>query len=179
MRTGDPPGCPDLADQRAAADLLAGMHEDCRQVAVHGDQPLAVIDQHGVAVEEITAGVDHPAAGGGVHCGAGRGGDVHAGMRIARLVVEDAARAERTGAHPGDRRAQLQRRRRLVNEGRERLVQVTLLAFDTRQVALRQVYLGWRHAQALQLVLLGRNLECQHFIGRGVGAPDRDRAVAG
>jgi len=136
MRPGDPAAGADLADQLASADLLPCMHEHSRQVAVHCDQALAVIDQHGIAIEEITAGVDHAAAGGRVHRRSEGRGNVHAGVRVTRFAVEDAARAKRAGTHAVDRRAQLQRFRWTLDKAGERLVQMVLLALDTRKVPL-------------------------------------------
>ncbi len=83
MRTGHAPGGPDLADDRAAPNRIADADADGRQMAVHGDQPLAVVDEHRVAVEEVAAGVDHRAIRRGVDRCAGGGRDVHARVRRA------------------------------------------------------------------------------------------------
>jgi len=136
MRPGDAAAGPDFADQRAGGDLLPGMHENGRQVAVHRDQSLAMIDQDRIAIEEITAGVDYAAAGSRVHCGSERRGNVHAGVRVTRFAVEDAARAKRAGTHAFDRRQQPQRCRRPIDEAGERLVQMVVLTLDTRKVLL-------------------------------------------
>src|SRR5882672_4834204 len=52
VRAGDPPGGADFTDERAGRELIADLHVDLAQVAVHGHQALAVVDDHVVAVEE-------------------------------------------------------------------------------------------------------------------------------
>ena len=59
------------------------------EMTVHRHQAVAVIDEQRVAVEEEIAGFDHRACRGRANRRACGGGDVHAGMRIARLAVED------------------------------------------------------------------------------------------
>src|SRR6516162_4825555 len=56
MRPGDPPGRPDIADHLSRLYLLAALRSDHAQVAIHGDETTAVIENHGVAVEEEVAG---------------------------------------------------------------------------------------------------------------------------
>ncbi len=53
-----------------------------------------MIDDHGVAVEEVVARIDDRAVRGGQYRCAGRRRDVHARVRIAGLAVEHAAQAE-------------------------------------------------------------------------------------
>ena len=96
----------------------------------------AVIEDHRVAVEEEVARVDHASIGGGPHRRAGVGGDVHAPVRIARLVVEYAPRAVGARADPGHRRQQPQRRRRSCRERADVRVDARLLAFSTRARSL-------------------------------------------
>ena len=81
VRPGHAPGRPDLADHRARRDALARVHADCAQVAVHGDETRAVIEDHRVAVEEEVARIDDAAIRRRVHRRAGVGGDVHAAVR--------------------------------------------------------------------------------------------------
>src|ERR1700733_2742950 len=99
MRTGDTAGGANLADDRAAVHRLTDLHADDRQVAVHRDQALAVIDQYRIAIKKIVAGIDDLAVCRGVDRCPGRSGNVHAGMRRARLVVEHATPAEGAGAY--------------------------------------------------------------------------------
>src|SRR5258706_4373441 len=108
VRSGYAAGGADLADDVAALDHGANLHADQRQVAVHRDQPLAVLDQHRVAVEKIQTGIDHLAIGGGGDWCAGCRRDIHAAVRVARLVVEETTQAKGTGARAADRRPQPQ-----------------------------------------------------------------------
>ena len=143
------PVAPTLPISSPACDVLALMHRDRGQVAVHGDQTLAVVDQHRVAVEEIIAGIDDPPGGGGVHRRAAAGRDVHAGVRVARLVVEYAPRAEGTGADPRDRRRSRSVAGRLLVEGRERRLQRACSRSVARQILRREIDLRRWHAQPL------------------------------
>src|SRR5438105_15817323 len=92
----------------ASLDGLARLHSDRAQVAVHGDQPFAVIDKDAVAVEEVVAGIDDLPFGGRLDGCARWGGDIHARVRVARLVVEYAAHARGARAYARDRRPQSQ-----------------------------------------------------------------------
>src|ERR1700733_11730371 len=92
--TGAPAGHADLADGLSALYSSADLYTDRAQVAVHREQPLAVIDDDGIAIEEIVAGIhDRAIPSCEYRCARGRG-DVHAGMRIARLPVEHAAQSK-------------------------------------------------------------------------------------
>src|SRR6266403_2985545 len=55
MRSGRAAGHADGADTRPRRQALAGLHVDGTQVAVPADEAAAMIDEHGVAVEEIPA----------------------------------------------------------------------------------------------------------------------------
>ncbi|MNQ90456.1 hypothetical protein D3C85_1057990 [compost metagenome] len=59
VRPGGAAGGADLAEHGAARQLVADFDADLRQVAEHADQPLAVVDEHGLAVEEVVADQDH------------------------------------------------------------------------------------------------------------------------
>jgi len=65
-------------------------------MAVHADQAAAVIHEYGIAIEEKRTGFDDGAGDGHPHRRAGGRRNVHAAVRITRLAVEDAARAEGT-----------------------------------------------------------------------------------
>src|SRR2546427_5562306 len=53
VRAGHPTGLADRADSLAARDTGALGNIDAAQVVVHGDQSLAVVEDHGEPVEEI------------------------------------------------------------------------------------------------------------------------------
>ena len=59
---GAPSGA-DPAQYGAACQWLAKLHVDLRQVAEHADKALAVVDKHGIAVEEVVADQCHLAGG--------------------------------------------------------------------------------------------------------------------
>src|SRR5882724_1996089 len=103
MRPGDPPGGADQADLLALAQALPGLDVDAREMRIAGLQPIAVIDQDGIAGEEELAGEAYHPAGGGDDRRAGRRRDVDAHMRGARLAVEDALAAIDTADRPARR----------------------------------------------------------------------------
>src|SRR5690606_41599588 len=91
------------------ADLLAGLHPRARldvdsvHVAVQGDQAMPVVQNDGVAIEEIIACCSHHT---GCRCNdrcTFGCGDVHARMWCTRLVVEKTTQAEGTAAYPFNR----------------------------------------------------------------------------
>src|SRR5579862_1673342 len=61
VRSGHSPGCPDPADHLADPHARAALHLDRAQMAVHGDESRAVIEDHRVAIEEEVPGVEHTA----------------------------------------------------------------------------------------------------------------------
>lgn len=97
VRAGGAPCHPHRADDRAARYPLAGLDGDTAQVAIHGDESLAMVDEYGVAIEEIIAGGDHRSVRRRAHRRTAGGGDVQAAVRIARLAVEKAPQPEGTG----------------------------------------------------------------------------------
>ena len=90
MRSGDATRRTYFSDQLTRFNFIAELHIDAAQVAVHRDEPETVIDVERVAVEEELAGFDDFAGGGGANRSARGRRDVHAGMWIAGLTVEDA-----------------------------------------------------------------------------------------
>ena len=88
VRPGDAAGGADLADLLPGTHHGTSLYADGAHVAVHGDQSAAVIEDHGVAVEEEVARVNHPAGAGSMDRCARVGGDVHAAVGVARFVVE-------------------------------------------------------------------------------------------
>src|SRR5271163_1123348 len=98
MGTGRAPRHPDGADAGARLQMLAGYDVDGAEMAVHADQPTAVVDEYRIAVEEELARIDHCAGYRYLHGGAAGRRDIHAAVRIAGFAVEDAARAEGAAA---------------------------------------------------------------------------------
>src|SRR5579872_3087807 len=91
VRPRDPSGRTNLAEDLAGLDPRTALHVDLAHVTVHRDEPFTVIDDDHIAGEEEVAGLDDPAIGGGVNGRAGGRRDIHASVRTARLVVEDAS----------------------------------------------------------------------------------------
>src|SRR3569832_689671 len=154
-RAGGAAGLADRADHVAARDVLARLHVDALHMAVHGHQALAVVDEHGVAVEEVIAGRDHASRRGCAHAAPGRGGDVAAAVRGARQAVEDAAPAER--AAQGSVRGELELQRHLYRFAKrgEGGVHFLFVAFDALQILRRGFDLAFvLDGEALRLVSL-------------------------
>ena len=73
----------DFTEHVTFLQFLTHDDADLREMAVHRHQPLAVVDDHVVAVEEIAAGIDHLAGERRLDRRTGRRGDVHAAVRPA------------------------------------------------------------------------------------------------
>src|SRR5580658_1146110 len=101
MGTGRAPRHPDGADAGTRVEMLAGRDVDGAEMAVHADQPAAVVDEYRIAVEEELTRVDDRAGGGCSHGSAARRRDVLAAVRVAGFAVEGAARAEWGAAGSG------------------------------------------------------------------------------
>ena len=95
-------------DSLAFAYSIAGFHVDPLKVAVHGDQPVAVVDKDRLAVEEIIIDRQHRAMRARLHRCAERDRHIKAGMRCARLFVEETAQAETAGQPSFDRKDKCQ-----------------------------------------------------------------------
>src|SRR5690606_12141572 len=94
MRAGRPAGRADRADHLALADALPHLHGDGLQVGIYGGNAHAVIeDDRATGVIEVRLGQCDFTIGAGDHRAAGRGGNVDAEMRLARLAVQDALAA--------------------------------------------------------------------------------------
>src|SRR5690606_1314809 len=74
MRPGGTPGGAHFADHLATTDLLALLHIELGQMAVHGDQALPMIYEYRLAIEEIVGHDGHDAIGGRLDRCAGRHG---------------------------------------------------------------------------------------------------------
>ena len=162
MRPGHATGHADLADLLPTRHARAVFHDNPVQMVVHRDQPLAVVEEHGVAVEEIIAGVDHDAGRGRDHHRARGRGDVEPAVRRARLVVEEAPQAEAAAQPPARRQVEMQRRLRQLGPGMERLLDQLLLARNPLEVfGIRLDQALVCNGEVLGLVFLGPDRECQ------------------
>jgi hypothetical protein len=63
MRSRGAAGGSDAAERMALLDLLAGLDLDIGKVEIHANETVAVIDEHGVALEEQIFGDDHRPVG--------------------------------------------------------------------------------------------------------------------
>ena len=63
VRPGHATSGADQSEHFASLDALTHLHIDTTQVAVHGGQAMAVIDEHGVAVEKEVADFGDDAIG--------------------------------------------------------------------------------------------------------------------
>ena len=155
MRAGRAAGHADGADARAGGDALPGRHVDGAQMAVHADQAAPVIDEHGIAGEEIISGVDHGAVDRREHR---RAGGAAMSMPVCGLrdsTVEHAARAEgaasaRRGPAPAS----------AASSGGGSLqwfsasIDATRVLVDSRQIRGRQIDLPRRDLERLAGVAL-------------------------
>ena len=94
MRAGDAAGGADGTKDFALFYRLTVAHVDPRQVHVGADQALAVVDENGIAVEEIVAGIGDDPIGRCLDRRPGADRHIQAGVRVARQAVENAAQAE-------------------------------------------------------------------------------------
>jgi hypothetical protein len=159
VRAGDPAGCSDFADDVAGLQVLAELHADLRQVAIHRRQSLAVVDDHVVAVEVVLAHVDDLARDRRLDRRARGRRDVHATVRPARFAVENPSQAEGTRLPARHRRGQPQRRRRVGRECGERRRHLLALPGDARRVLGRRIHHGRRDLELLRPVPLRQHLE--------------------
>ena len=166
---GDAAGGADGAENVAGFDHLTGLHRDAVHVAVHGDEPLAVVEVDGVAVVVEIAGGDDAAGGGGADRGAGGGGEVDAAVRVARLAVEEAAQAEgaAVAAFHGQGEAGGDGRGRL--EGAVGLAAELEITGDAFLIFRAGIDHARRHLEVLLFVFLGAYLEGEFAIGTGGG----------
>ena len=102
MRPGHAAGGAHRADALPHIHGLAHLHIDGAQVAHHAQQAAAMVQPHGVAVEKIVSGVDHPCSQWREYGRAGRCRNVHAAVWIAGLAVEHAAQPECAGTPARD-----------------------------------------------------------------------------
>src|SRR5450759_5752420 len=89
-------------DSLTFAYSFAGFHVDPLKVAVHGNQPVAMVDKDRSAVEKIIIDRQHLALCARLDWCAARYRHIKAGMRCARLSVEETMQTETTGQPPLD-----------------------------------------------------------------------------
>lgn len=97
VRTRRAAGCAYFANDAATRYEVALFHIDLRHVAEHADKALTVIDEHGIAVEEIIANQDDLAGCRGFDRCACRYREVQTGVRVAFFSIEEAANPELAG----------------------------------------------------------------------------------
>lgn len=93
------PVAPTVADQIAGREMIADLHLDLVEMAVHRYQAVAVIDEQRVAVQEEGAGLDHRTGGGRA--------DRRAASRRRFSAEEDAQSAGRAAGNCATPRATL------------------------------------------------------------------------
>src|SRR3546814_1859158 len=84
-----------LAEHLASHKLVADLHANFGEMAEHADQPLAVVDENGLAVEEVVTGEYDLAGRRCLDRRAALGGEIQARVRVTLLAVEETAQAER------------------------------------------------------------------------------------
>ena len=94
MRAGGAAGLAGKAEPLAFAHRLAGSHVDAVEVAVQGDEPVAMVDEDRLAVEEIIRRRQHHALRARPDRRSALHHHIQPGMRHARLAVEVAAHPE-------------------------------------------------------------------------------------
>src|SRR5665647_2237896 len=87
-------------DSLTFAYSIAGFHFDPVKVAVHGNQPVAMVDKDRSAVEKIIIDRQHRALRARLDRCAARYRHINAGMWCARLFVEETTQTETPGQPP-------------------------------------------------------------------------------
>lgn len=94
VRTGNPAGLPDGTYYVVLTHQVSLLHIDTTQMAVHRNQSLAVIQQDGVAVEEIIARRHNFARRRGDDWLSFISGDIESAVRVSGLVIENSPQSE-------------------------------------------------------------------------------------
>src|SRR5450759_742181 len=100
MRARGAPCFSGTPDSLTFAYSIAGFHVDPLKVAVHGDQPVAMVDKDRSTVEKISIDRQHPATRARLDRCAARYRHIKAGMWCARLSVEETMQTETPGQPP-------------------------------------------------------------------------------
>ena len=162
VRSRDAARRADESKHFARVDLVAALHVDAAQVAVHRHDPRAVVDEHRVAVEEEIALVEDAARGRCPDRRAGGRRDVHARVRIARLAVEEPPESETARALAGHGWPHAQLRHAAGRVGAERGVDTSLLALDPLEVLLLGIHVTLvLHLEVLLRVFLSGHAELE------------------
>jgi hypothetical protein len=59
MRPGHPARCPDFAEHVTTLQVVADLHANLTEMAVHRDQALTVVDDHRISAEEEVRSVEN------------------------------------------------------------------------------------------------------------------------
>jgi len=153
VRAGHTSRGTDFTELVACCDFLTHLRIDAAQVTVHRHESTTVIDDHRAAIEKIIACIDDRAWRRRDDVRADGSGDIHPGVRIAGLVVEDSSQAKRTGAWPFDRRNETQSLRDLSRESSVHRTQMGLLTLHPGGILGRQIDMLGRHFQRLCPIL--------------------------
>ena len=91
VRTGDSAGLAYGAQNLACIHNLTRFDIDSTHVAVHGNEPLAVIEQHRIAIEEVVSGCSDSPSSWRLNDFPLGTRNIEATVRVARLIVEEPA----------------------------------------------------------------------------------------
>ena len=94
MRPGNAARGTDRAQNFALFYRLTVSNVNARHMHVGADQPLAVIDKNGIAIEEIITRIGYHTIGRSLDRRPATNRHIKPGMRVARQTIEDAAQAE-------------------------------------------------------------------------------------
>lgn len=103
MRAAGAPGHAGKSQGLAGSNGLFGCDIILVEVTDHADQPVAVVDENRLAVEEVITHAEYYPMGHRPHGGAARYGDVQPGVGRAGFAVEDTVQAEAAGNSSADR----------------------------------------------------------------------------
>jgi hypothetical protein len=100
VRAGGATGHSRTSEPLPLGDRLAGRDLDRFEVAVHADQPVAVIDEDGFAVEEVIIDGEDDPVGVGLDRSAARRGDVESCVWRTRFAIEESTNAKAPAEPP-------------------------------------------------------------------------------
>ena len=85
---GNASGLADGADNISPVNCLSGLHRNRVHMAVHGNQPLTVIDKDSITIKKIITGINHLARCRRFYGGAQVGCKIKAAVWITGLIVK-------------------------------------------------------------------------------------------
>src|SRR4051794_32686284 len=103
MRPGRTACCSDTGKILATLDHITYVHIGCRQMAIHGDQALAMVQEHRFPIEKIISHYGNHPIGRCLHGCALWHSKVQPRMRVAFLTIKKASYPECTGKTPANR----------------------------------------------------------------------------